>query len=213
MKTIGQYLHEARKGQGMTFDDLSHSTKIRREFLVAIEKEEWEALPEFSVVTGFIKNIADAVGMNREQAVAIFRRDYPPKAVSDVSVNINPKPEVPREFRLSPQLVFMVGVGFVVLSIIVYLMVQYFNFTRPPLLRIDVPEDNAVVLQRQLTVSGKTDPNTTVIVNTQPAFVDESGNFSTTIEISPETQNVEVSATSRAGKETRSTRTIRPELP
>lgn len=210
MKTIGQYLREQRKQKGMSFEDLSAKTRIRKEFLVAIEKENWDKLPEFSVVSGFVKNMADAIGMNRDQAVAILRRDYPPKA--NTPINVNPKPEVPREFRLSPQLTFLFGVGAVIVSIIIYLVFQYFNFMRAPMLSVSAPVENALVLSTDLAVSGKTDPNTTVIVNTQPALVDEEGNFTTIIEITSNTQVVEVKARSRAGKETVITRTIQTEL-
>ena len=72
--------------------------------------------------------------------------------------------------------------------------------------------DNQVVLTRELAVYGKTNASTTVIVNTQPALVADDGAFATTIEINEDTTKVEVVATSRAGKETRITRTIKPEL-
>lgn len=210
MKTIGQYLRESRKEKKLSFEDLTSKTKIRREFLMAVEKEDWEKLPEFSVVSGFVKNMADAVGLNREQAVALLRRDYPPKASKPAQVN--PKPEVPREFRVGPQLTFILGVGAVIVAIVLYLVFQYMNFMRPPMLTVASPEENVVVLSDELQVSGKTDPNTTVIVNTQPALVDDGGNFTTIIEVTERMTNVEVRAISRAGKETRVTRTIRPEL-
>lgn len=210
MKTIGTYLREARKQKNMTFEELSLVTRIRREFLVAIEKEDWDKLPEFSVVTGFVKNIADAIDMDRDQAVRLLRRDYPPKASK--TLQVNPKPEVPKEFKVGPQFTFLLGVGAVIIAIVIYLVFQYFSFMRPPFLSVTTPEENAMVFTSELKVTGKTDPNTTVIVNTQPALVDEEGHFSTVIEINENSNTVVVTATSRAGKETRVTRTIRPEL-
>ena len=75
-----------------------------------------------------------------------------------------------------------------------------------------MPTESQVVFENQLTVLGTTDPSSTVIVNAQPALVEEDGDFSTTIVINKDTTVVEVVATSRAGKETRVTRTIKPEL-
>lgn len=207
MKTIGQYLREARIVKKMTLEELSNETKIRREFLAAIEKEEWDTLPEFPVVVGFVKNVASAVEMNREQAVALLRRDFPPK-----SVPIAPKPDIPKEFRLSPRFLFMVGAGLIVLVILGYLVLQYIIFSRPPSLRVDEPIDGARITAMELVVSGKTDPDTTVIVNTQPALVTAEGKFQTKIDITDQVTVVEIVATSRAGKVTKVTRTIRPEL-
>lgn len=207
MKTIGQYLRNKRKEKGLTIRELSKITRIRENFLRAIEREEWGALPEFTVVAGFVRSVAGALEADRNQTAALLRRDYPPRkpVVQEKEMPIN-------EFRVSPQHVFFAGVGIVVLAIAAYLIAQYMAFTRPPELSVDVPSEGQVVLERQLTVLGKTDPTATVIVNTQPALVAEDGSFSTTIVVNESTSLVEVVATSRAGKETRISRTIKPEF-
>lgn len=205
MKTIGKYLHDARKEKKLTLGQLSDETKIKKMFLLALEKEEWNKLPEFPVVSGFVKNIASALGAEVDQASALLRRDYPPKSAPEV-----PKPEIPREFRVGPQLVFFLGVGVVIIGVVAYLVSRYIAFTSPPNLTLEMPQENAVVAGPELTVLGKTDPSTTVIVNSQPALVKEDGTFQTIIEITQSTTKVEVSATSRAGKQTLITRTIRP---
>ena len=212
MKTIGQYLRAARKAKKMSISELAEKTKIRRDFLVAIEKERWRALPEFTVVSGFVKNIADSVGMNKQQAVALLRRDYPPADKKTQQTDTLPKKEIESEFRWSPRLTFFAGVGAIILAVAVYLIVQYITFVRPPNLMVSSPEENQVVLARELAVSGKTDPNTSVVVNTQPALVADTGEFHTRIDIDESVTTIEVRAVSRAGKETIITRTIRPEL-
>lgn len=212
MKTIGQYLSSARKEQRMSISELSEKTKIRREFLLAIEKEYWKALPEFPVVTGFVKSIADAVGMDKYQAVATLRRDYPPAEKTKTKDRLRPKPELSKEFRLTPKFTFLLGVGVIIFGIGAYLVAQYISFTRPPMLTVDSPTDGQVVLEKELEVVGNTDPDTTVIVNTQPALLDDEGRFHTVIEITKDTKEVKVTATSRASKVTTITRTIKPEF-
>lgn len=208
MKTIGQYLQEARKYRKMTLPQLSQETKIRGEFLAAIEEEHWGKLPEYSVVVGFVKSIAGALGMEQEPVIAILRRDYPPKK----TIITYPKAEIPREFRWSPKLTFLLGAGAILAVIAGYLIIQYLTFVRPPNLAVDMPSEAQEIFENQLVVSGSTDPDTTVVVNTQPALVGTDGSFATTIEITNNVTTVEVVATSRAGKETRITRTIKPEL-
>lgn len=211
MKTIGEYLISARKNKGISIHELSEKTKIRTGFLKALEREKWSELPEFSVVTGFVKSVAGELDMPREQVVALLRRDYP-STRSARSGQVLPRSEIKREFRVSPQLTFFFGVALVILVIAGYLVAQYISFVRPPELRVDSPTEGQIILTRELTVSGTTSVNTTVIVNTQPALVAQDGAFATTIEIDENTSKVEVVATSRAGKETRVTRTIKPEL-
>src|SRR3989344_7090733 len=108
MKTIGQAIKETRVKKNISFSKLAAITKIKKEFIQAIEKENWQLLPEYPVVTGFVKNIAQALGLNRKGIVALLRRDYPPKELT-----INPKPDVAREFVWSPKLTFFAGIALV----------------------------------------------------------------------------------------------------
>lgn len=207
MKGIGEVLKEKRTNKKYSLDKLEKETKIKKEFIRAIEDENWEELPEFPVLVGFVKNIAAVLKINKAQIVAFLRRDYPPK-----SLRINPKPDVGGKFAWSPRLTFLVGVVAVSLVVFGYLGLQYIKFISPPPLLIESPVDGQEVSQTKLKVLGKTNPEATLKVNNQPVLVDEHGNFVTEIEIFEGTKEVVVVATSRSGKETTIRRKIVPEL-
>lgn len=207
MKTIGKLLNEARIKKRYSLKKVEEETKIKREFIEGIEKENWKALPDFSVVSGFVKNLASFLKVNEKVALAILRRDYPPRPV-----NINPKPDVGDEFRWSPRLTFLAGVGIILVVILGYLAFQYLRFVSPPALAVDQPKEGQVVMQKTLLVSGKTDTDSTVLVNNQPTVVDENGNFTVSIEVAPTTSQIVVKATSRSGRETIVSRKIIPKL-
>lgn len=197
MTTIGEYIKQARKVRKKTIKDLSSDTKIKQSFIKAIEKEQWNKLPEYPSVSGFVKSIAGALEINQDNLVKILKRDYPPQ-----KLQINPKPEPRPEFRWSPKLTFLAGIAIVLVGIVGYLIYQYAGFLKPPTLEIIRPEDNQIIRQEVLEVSGITDPEASVTVNTQPAFVDEEGRFYTELEITPEISVIDVLAKSRSGKET-----------
>jgi cytoskeletal protein RodZ len=207
MKTIGQILKKARIKKKVSFEKLEEETKIKVAFIKAIEKEKWDALPERPVVAGFIKNLAQALGVNVKQAVAVFRRDYPPK-----SLRINPKPDVEKKFSWSPRLTFIVGIVAVILLVIGYLGYQYLSFIAPPRLTVDSPVDGQVVTEDELAVRGLTNPQATLKVNNQPVLVEEDGEFQTDIEVFKGTKEVVVEAQSRSGKTTVIHRKIITEL-
>ena len=207
MKSIGEVIKEERTKKKYSRASLEKVTKIKKEFIEAIEKENWETLPEYPVVAGFVKNLAGALKLNEERILAILRRDYPPKIL-----RINPKPDVSEKFTWSPKVTFFVGIVIVSLAILGYLAFQYISFISPPPLIVETPYENQVVNGSNLTVYGKSDADSTITVNNQPVLVDDNGLFSAQIEEFEGTEEVVVVAKSRSGKETVVRRKIKPEL-
>jgi cytoskeletal protein RodZ len=207
MKTIGTVMKEARVKEKYSRKDLERQTKIKREYIKALEEENWDLLPELPVLRGFVKNLASVLSIKQGQIMALLRRDYPPRAMK-----INPKPDIEPRFTWSPKLTFIFGVVFISLLVLGYLGFQYINFITPPSLSVDVPDEGLVVTQELLAVSGETDPEAVVTVNNQPVIVDGDGKFATTIEVFEGTGEIIVISTSRSGKETEVRRKIYPDL-
>lgn len=203
MKRVGAFLKSAREEQNLSIHQVSRETRIKPEFLEAIENEKWEKLPELPVVAGFVKNIADALNLNREQAIALLRRDYPPKKLV-----INPTPDIKSRFSIGPRVIFAAFVFILLLGVGSYLFYQYRLFVNPPVLVVLSPVQNEKITGKTLIVRGTTDAAATIRVNNQPADVDQDGSFTANIDVIPETHEVEIKAVSRSGKETVIHRTI-----
>ena len=207
MKTVGIYLRDSRRSQKKSLADLEKVTRIKKDFIRSVEKESWSKLPDYPVVSGFVKSIAGALSLNQARVVAMLRRDYPPQSVS-----INPKADVLGKFVWSPKLTFFAGIIIVTVTIVGYLGFQYYNFVQPPALEIYLPANDDEVFESTLVVSGKTNPESVVRVNNQPVIVKEDGVFVTTIEVFQKTQEVLIKSVSRSGKETVISRKIVPQL-
>src|SRR3989338_2163884 len=108
MKTINEIIKEARKGKRLSIEEVEKGTKIKKGYLEAIEKGHWNKLPEYPVLAGFIKNIAEFLGIEQNKASALFRRDYPPQTIP-----LNPKPDVGKRFIWSPRFTFVAGISLV----------------------------------------------------------------------------------------------------
>ena len=207
MKQVGQLLKDGRVSKGYSLSDLEAETKIRKSFLEAIEASEWDKLPEFPVVSGFIKNIASSLDIDRNQAVALLRRDYPPKNVS-----VNPKPDVSDKFTWSPRITFLAGVLIIAVLLLGYLGFQYIKFISPPDLVVERPKEEERVTESNLTVEGRTSASSRLEVNNQPVLVEDDGKFKTEIEVFEGTTEIVVKAISRSGKETIVHRPIKVDL-
>lgn len=197
MKTIGQILKDGRQRKKYSLKKLEDLTKIKGDFISAVENEDWGILPPFPTVLGFVKSVSAALGMDEKIAVAILKRDYPPKKEF-----LTPKPDVSSKFVWSPKITFAVGVGVVTAAILGYLVFQYSRFISPPKLDLDSPVEGQTVTSRLVTVSGRTDSDAKITANNQAVLVNSDGKFDTNLEVDLETKEVVIKSISRSGKET-----------
>lgn len=197
MNTIGTVLGNARRERSVSLEQLESITKIKRNFIEAIEKEDWEELPEYPVVLGFVRNIAGSLDVSVESALALLRRDYPPKVLK-----VTPNPDVEKKFSWSPRLTFLLGISSFLLILLGYLGFQYMQFKSPPKLVINKPKEGEVVLSNKVLVEGLTETDANIEINNQPLIVDSDGNFKGEIEVSKDTKELIIKAIARSGKET-----------
>lgn len=62
--TVGQYLKAIRTRQGLSLKQVSQRTRIQPNQLRAIESGNWSKLPEAVYVKGFLKQYAQALGLD-----------------------------------------------------------------------------------------------------------------------------------------------------
>ena len=147
MTTLGSRLYEERKARGYSVEEIAKATKIRKEFLAALEKGEYKKLPSAAYVQGFVKNYVNFLGLPEKELLALFRREFNeneylgvlPESISrskEISVN---------KVRIR-QTVFLVGA--VVLVVLLYLFFQYRSAFFSPSLNITSPAEKAVINTR-----------------------------------------------------------------
>lgn len=195
MVTVGEILKEARLKKKLSLSNLEKETKIKKEFIDLIENNLWDKLPDYPVVSGFIKNIAVFLDVPAETANAILRRDYLPK-----KLYINPKPDIESKFYWSPKLTFITGISLLTLLVLSYLGFEYLKFIKPPKLEIYNPKNNEIVLENIVKITGKTTTDVILTVNNQPILLDQEGKFQTEVEITKDTSSLLFKAISRSGK-------------
>lgn len=77
MHELGQLLKEERLKKGITLEDLQETTKIRKRYLEAIEEGNYKILPGNFYVRAFVKNYAEAVGLDPNELLRLYHNVLP----------------------------------------------------------------------------------------------------------------------------------------
>ena len=73
MESLGKKLKNLREEQGWTYDHVSRETNISRQYLEALEREDFSGFPGEPYVLGFLKNYSDFLGIKQEEALSLYR--------------------------------------------------------------------------------------------------------------------------------------------
>ncbi len=203
MRKIGQIIISARKEKKYSYEKLEEITKIKASFIKDLENENWQVLPPFPTVLGFVKSIASALDVDEATATAILKRDY-----TLTKTNINPKPDISSKQSWNPRITFILGIALVVIFILGYLGFQYKKFVSPPSINVVSPVEGQIIAGDSVLVFGSTDVDVKITVDNQPVLVDEDGKFSVNIEIADSAEEITIVAQSRSGKTTTVSRKI-----
>ncbi|MDE2026159.1 MAG: helix-turn-helix domain-containing protein [Patescibacteria group bacterium] len=175
MLKVGERLQKERLRKGLTIEDVARSTKIRPEFLRALEEGEYKKLPSSAYIQGFLRNYTAFLGLPIKETIAVFKREFDEREYLGVLPDsFTKKGNTLSGFRLGPTTILL---AVIILFVVGYMFYQYRAAVFSPMLAVLTPTENATVSSQTVTVSGKAEANATVTINDSPVYVDKDGNF------------------------------------
>jgi cytoskeletal protein RodZ len=72
MESVGEFFRQVRETKGLTVDEVSSKTRIRSDFVKALEDGNFSKLPDQVFVRGFVRSYARSLGLDEEDAVQRF---------------------------------------------------------------------------------------------------------------------------------------------
>lgn len=198
MKTFGQTLASAREKHHLSHSALSTMLHIPVDTLVALEQEKTENLPAQPLVRGYVQLLANALNLNEEGLLALWRRDFSVAKSSPITGRRKARWLMRRNFSPRNFSLMLLLIAGVLGSSFVFL--QWRQLNKPPELTITSPE-NLSILSAPIRLTGKTHPNNTVVVNTQPVSLDPQGRFEQDLDLPPGERAIVVSAKDNRGRE------------
>jgi len=179
--------------------DISKKLKIPVKYLAAIENEEVKNFPQEPYCSLIIKDYADYLGLNGQEILSFFRRDFEQKKRN--------KSVKKTGFSFTPQFTFSILIGVVIIGFIFYLTSEYIKFNRPPKLKINWPEN---ITSKNFNLNGITDPDSTIRINEDLIIINANGSFQKKIQTGSDGEiKITVESKSPSGKTTIEEKTLK----
>lgn len=125
MKSVGEILQAGREKKGISLEEVAMATRIKKEFLEAIEENDFHKISSEVVTKGFIKNYAEFLGLSSEPILPIFKRDFV-KEKKPMGVFLKPG------FVWTPRLTLVIIIVIFSFLIGFYLGRQYLSLANTP---------------------------------------------------------------------------------
>ena len=72
MNSLGSKLQIAREFQGLTLEQIASTTRVREQYLKALEEDRFDCLPQKVFAKGFVRSYARSLNLDEEECVQLF---------------------------------------------------------------------------------------------------------------------------------------------
>ena len=72
MESVGEFFRQVRETKGLTVDEVASKTRIRTDFVKALEDGNFAKLPDQVFARGFVRSYARSLGLDEEDAIHRF---------------------------------------------------------------------------------------------------------------------------------------------
>lgn len=201
--TLGEKMKKIRDERRLSLAEISKGTRIQVKYLQYFEDGEYLKLPADVYVKGFLRSYAIFMNLSEANLIKQFERERGihkniKKIVDDDKVN---KPINFSIFVISPKLIAVTSIVFLVLGSFIYLYLQVNNFISTPRLVIIKPIDGSSIEGSTAHVTGVAEKDALVAINDQPVLVNEKGEFSEDVGLKDGLNVINVKARNKFNKE------------
>lgn len=156
---IGPALRKARLLQGKSIEEASRETRIRAEYLQALERERFEALLGDVYVRGFLRSYSTYLGLDADKVLTVYNRSFggprptlPDPVPGPARRHPLSHPHLPLSVRDYPSWAFLIGVALLVLAVFGVLGFLSRSRSAPRVASLSGGQASIPVLPPQVTV-------------------------------------------------------------
>lgn len=183
VKTVGELLKEKRKAKGLQVKQVAEVTRIRGEYLKALEQGDYSVFPSEVYLKGFLKNYAKFLGISREKAMAMYRRENKETQEAKIETKeLKAKADGP---TITPEKLIFAIISIVTLSVIYYISTQVSSILQKPDLSISQPisvtaekgKGQYETIDKEIEIRGKVSAGATLTLNGDEVITNNLSQF------------------------------------
>jgi len=207
-KTISSLLREKRRERNLTIEQIADATKIRSEYLIALENSLYNKFPSEVYIKGFLKNYAKYLGIPTDQALALYRRENIVKIKPKHNLFLEKIKERSQKIVITPNKIILAITIVVIIAILLYLSSYFGKVLKKPSITLTSPinvteegEYSYNTVSNTFDIVGEIDVNAKMSINGQDLSPATMTTFSKTIELKEEISKYIIKATTPFGRE------------
>lgn len=188
-------LQALRKSKKISLLEMAKTTKINKDFLLALEECRFDDLPRETIYKkNILKKYLKALSVDPESFLEQFYKE-------EVSESKKKNEKIKKKYLHSFPIFLRYGLIFLFLaSFLLYLVFQIKEIVEPPKLIIYSPAEGFVTTEKNILLKGETNPEVQVLVNGLLIPVNERGVFDEKIDLKTGINTFVIEANKKHGK-------------
>ncbi|MCS7092986.1 MAG: helix-turn-helix domain-containing protein [Patescibacteria group bacterium] len=172
MLTVGEILKNERVKKNIGLEEVEKKTRIRKKYLEAIERNEWDFFSSKIYIIGILKTYAKFLNLDESKVLAFFRRDYEKKEDLGFRKKLTDEDINPQGKVLWRRLIFIIFLFF-----FLYFGFQLYLYFSPPKGEILSPKQSVFKRENKIKIVGRTDLETMIFIQGQRIYQNKEGIF------------------------------------
>jgi len=201
--SLGEMLQLKRKEKNNSFEQVSKITKIKVDYLQALENGDYDHLPDGVYGKNFLKQYCVFLGLRYRRLLPIYEKER--AAVSgDVDLKkIFCHQRAPkRYFFLLPKFFRSIILVVVILSGFFYIGYRIKGIIAPPDLEVFFPPQNYITEKNTIEIYGHLEEDSFLFINDLPVIAQTTGDFREPINLKTGMNTISIKAQKKYSKNT-----------
>ncbi len=193
---LGKLIQEARLKNSYTVEFLASLTKLKPKIIDDLEKEKFSAMTPL-YIRGYLKRIGGVLNLDLPNLFSLYE-----KFKIKITPVVTAKPRKPwrKIVVFTPKLLTFNALFLFFIIISFYLSYQFYQIIAPPGISINSPARDITTQNSSVIFQGHAARTASLIINNQAIFLDQKGNFETSIDLHEGLNVIEVIAQNVLGK-------------